>query len=718
MDDLTILHLSDLHINGAGDSYSKLLKSLLTDIKKQVENVTPGTLLIAVTGDILDKGPKVPRDNSDNEKSEIDDIQKKLGFSETHPEMKSKAIRTALHFFYDLKVAVGDKAVGIYIVPGNHDKKRTYETSFSIGNFRNRPNTFLKDNKWVDKSQLLDERFYEFFWKYQLESYDAINGTGYLELVKDIYSIFGSDETKNSDKSFLNDTFGVDSIVVNDTQYNIVMLNTAWSCDGDYDNRELALGRFQLDRLEKEYRHLASNDGIHNVCTVMMGHHPISHLRGQEEDMIFSEMNSYEGFDADIYLCGHTHERNVINRRNVRHSFTTLMSGIGWTEKSTKDYESVNKHYYSMYVLNIDLNSIEVYIRSSDVKGRFVADDSIYDMESNNGNKCITFPLKLGEEQFCFQLSRGKFKSSKGLFLTKRFINILRKYNNDIGTFRTVIASMPQEDKELLLTDANYDKAFSLVEWENKINDDNKKAILRGKLDSFLSMESEKVDDEDKKIVNNILYNNRGIIYENFVGFLTKICRKFAEVMFRAYTTDEIIRIHFRYLMKPLDICEDNPDVRYKSLCCEVYPRNEDNIFEPSVMEFSDLLKESFESGRSLVYSANKSMAEKKPLSSKWNNFITVVPEFDTNCCEIGIGVGTHPLCRYPYLTFGITCSKNSLDDILYCMDIFEFNTILSNILRKYVGIFKIDLKDFCEWVPSWSEADGSSESKSAECEN
>ena len=37
MNDLTVLHFSDLHIDGNGKKYSELLKALLLDIKKQVD---------------------------------------------------------------------------------------------------------------------------------------------------------------------------------------------------------------------------------------------------------------------------------------------------------------------------------------------------------------------------------------------------------------------------------------------------------------------------------------------------------------------------------------------------------------------------------------------------------------------------------------------------------------------------------------------------------
>lgn len=63
--------------------------------------------------------------------------------------------------------------------------------------------------------------------------------------------------------------------------------------------------------------------------TIVIGHHPLGALSGKEEDRIFSEMISFESLDANVYLCGHTHDRTVNNWVNNRHSINTFVTGIG-----------------------------------------------------------------------------------------------------------------------------------------------------------------------------------------------------------------------------------------------------------------------------------------------------------------------------------------------------------------------------------------------------
>ena len=52
MNDFTILHLSDLHINGHGKTLSRLMNNLLTDIESELKEVE--NIILVVTGDILD----------------------------------------------------------------------------------------------------------------------------------------------------------------------------------------------------------------------------------------------------------------------------------------------------------------------------------------------------------------------------------------------------------------------------------------------------------------------------------------------------------------------------------------------------------------------------------------------------------------------------------------------------------------------------------------
>lgn len=63
MNDLTILHLSDLHIDGQA-AYPEILKNLLDHIKDEIVATREKSLVVTVTGDIIDKGNKLAINNA------------------------------------------------------------------------------------------------------------------------------------------------------------------------------------------------------------------------------------------------------------------------------------------------------------------------------------------------------------------------------------------------------------------------------------------------------------------------------------------------------------------------------------------------------------------------------------------------------------------------------------------------------------------------------
>ena len=153
MDDLTILHLSDLHIDSEGTKYSKLLARLLSDIKKsKEESFADKNVVVVVTGDIIHMGNK-------------------------------SAISNAKRFFEDLKETLLEKIVGVYIVPGNHDKYRTEANKFLIPSYRSiMDNKISYNNKNISIGDKVEFNlpFAENFWRYQEESYKR---SGYFDFV-------------------------------------------------------------------------------------------------------------------------------------------------------------------------------------------------------------------------------------------------------------------------------------------------------------------------------------------------------------------------------------------------------------------------------------------------------------------------------------------------------------------------------------------------------
>ena len=89
---ISILHLSDLHIMNVNGTYSDILGHLIDDIKEQCSELKH--IILVITGDIIDKS-----------------------------NYSKENVKIVLDFFMKLQSAIGDKIVGVEITPGNHDKE-------------------------------------------------------------------------------------------------------------------------------------------------------------------------------------------------------------------------------------------------------------------------------------------------------------------------------------------------------------------------------------------------------------------------------------------------------------------------------------------------------------------------------------------------------------------------------------------------------------------
>lgn len=651
MNDLTILHLSDLHITGETEQYSRLLRNLLDDIKSEVQYINDNSLIVVVTGDILHKADK-------------------------------RATKAAKAFFERLKSILGEKVVGIYIVPGNHDKARTEENKFLIPAYR----SFMAETSARGADYSFGNVFYKAFWPFHLDSYNGDSGTGYLGLVSSIYNMFGMPDDMLSKKSFVTETFGVDLKQVNGKKYCFVLLNTAWACVDDYDDRNLVLGKFQLDEIKKQFHCLTDElkKGEELALTFVLGHHPISALHGKEEDSAFADMISFDELDADVYMCGHTHSRAAINWSNNRHSISTLVTGIGWPEHQGGN--RVGDHTYSMYVFNLDANSADIYVRSTGDDGKFRPDLRIYTTDAEKESKKIVLPIHARDSQTYLTIGTGVDRSPKSYYISGDFMTYIQDYSLRVARFRGVIESCIELDKNLVYNDMGIDDED--MEEEQEQEDIDSVYSVDESLYNYLFIQKDyehTIPDD----IHTFFCEHKNMLFDLFLGFLSKICQKLLQILIGDKKENTIVRFHFRYLA-------DRNTYQYCRLCTSFSSDEEMGDNDVSIMKYGELLSASYDADHSLIYQVNSYLCKNK-LKDKWKNFITIIPNIQQNHYIRRTSGGTK--LRRPYLTFGVTINDEEYNWLLYCMDFFSFKNILEEIIEQYALIFGIDIGEFCEWA-------------------
>lgn len=661
MNELSILHLSDLHIDGSGGSYSRVLTSLLADIKQEIKHTQENSLIVAVTGDIINQGVLY----KENE----------------------KAYNHAVQFFQDLYNCLEGMVCGIYIVPGNHDKYRTKVDQFLIPSYRE-----IKEGYNAEKSKY-DTSFKQSFWKEHLKAYSKEYGTGYVELTRDIYKIFGMTEDDINSKCFVKDTFGVDIKDICGRRYCFVLLNTAWSCVNDLDNRNLILGKFQLESLVHQFHELA--DRNRPDLTIILGHHPINSLNGKEEDFLFKEMISFESLDANLYLCGHTHDREVINWINNRHSINTFVTGIGWPDSGRSHVES---HTYATYVINHELNSIDVYMRDTNDGGKFKPDFRIYTNDDSIHNNKLTFPIRAHNTQMYIPLSRGNGRSQKSFYLSNEFLDYIKQYllnvsriELEIGKYIEIIKSEYYENAEA--STLHNGKTDDLT--DDDLNDSIESEILYNYLFAQTYEDRDFKDESSDNDLKKILEENSVLGYQLFLAYLQKICQLFQKYLVGdEYDEGDIVRFHFRYLA-------DKNSLTYRSLCTSFPKKINKDEYSVSDIKYGQLIEEAYVSGRSLIYSLNE-QSTNRDLKERWKDFITIVPGFhNSNYLK---KYGNKSTKKVPLLTFGITINNGKFENMLYCLDYFSIKTTVEDAINEYVELFDINVKEFCSWAKNYLE--------------
>lgn len=588
MNDLTILHLSDLHFDLSGAQPYKLYESLIHDIDNEINRSE--NIVIVVTGDLVNRA-----------------------------NYKSNCL--VIRFFNELKNLIDKKTSlvlhGIFFVPGNHDKKRTYLTSI-LG----------------DINIELNSEFQQNFKTVFNEAYKEYN-----DLLKEIHKIFGFEYNDEF-------TYGCNEIIINDKYFRFIRLDTAWSAKGNNDRRNLKIGKFQIDKIEEQYKYQKNNrtNKEKDEVTFVLAHHPLNWLSGLEEDLARNFFIGQRGIDADIFICGHTHNRDIVNWSNNRHSLMTLSTGIGWPDVFDSDHSDL--HAYSIYVLHLDSNALDIYVRSTNDGGSFVPDHRIYTSDENRKNNKIVLPIRSTSVQSYLSFGSADKQSPKVCFLTNDFLEDIRKFVFAMGCFRQFAIEFIERDAKLL---------------------------------------SIKNDEE----IGNI----HDEINQHFQSFLQSLCDLLAEEILYNYKfeNDDKIRFHFRYCRNPF---RNECTLIYSKLCLSYWPditvTEEKSLSE---IEWGQLIKEAYIAKRPLIYSANSEYCEKK---TKWLDFITIVPDFIENTFTVD---KQHVQETRPYITFGASITSEKFRNILYCLDYYRFDKILSTIINRYIAKIPVKIDEFVKFI-------------------
>lgn len=228
MESLRWIHLSDIHFRGNEEYETKRMRDTLIETLKK-KSVERSMDMIFITGDLAFQG-------AGYDKELVDFINK---------------------IILELNVPIDN----VFIVPGNHDLKRTQSRKFIVQGVRDNKGNFEEDT--IQNLQKGFAHYYSFYEKVKKEENT------------NIYSI------------------------ENRENVNILLMNTALTAGADDDDSNLVLDKKQFYTTIKELK------DKEDCLNIVLGHHPIiSFSRDCQETLI----NLFEDYNVDLYLCGHMHK--------------------------------------------------------------------------------------------------------------------------------------------------------------------------------------------------------------------------------------------------------------------------------------------------------------------------------------------------------------------------------------------------------------------------
>lgn len=382
----SILHLSDLHIaKTSSGNYSWDLRTLISDIVEQINNLHIHKLMIVVTGDSIDKG-----------EYEFCDI--------------------AVDFFKDLHNAIKQNVealdiVDIQIVPGNHDRARAREIClFSIAH---------------QQLDIKDESDWTFYKNNSIE---------FITMVNEIYKVF--EKTLQ-----ISNTFGCELVSIGNNNICFIRTDSAWCAVSNSDKRKIRFGSYQLIQLNTEYQKIKSDLERNNKkidITIAMSHHPTFWMQSDDESLFKSYIMKEKYLNVDIMLSGHIHSQSVENIYNHEHSILSLVTGIGWGEERP---DEINEHRYSIYSLNVNRNCCEICVRKTKANDKYDFDNSIYTDKELKSTK-IFYPIKICDSYPFIITNSLNDNDVSGIYVDEKLMNLIPYIVNAYTCFKSRVMSL------------------------------------------------------------------------------------------------------------------------------------------------------------------------------------------------------------------------------------------------------------------------------------
>lgn len=159
----------------------------------------------------------------------------------------------------------------------------------------------------------------------------------------------------------------------------------------------------------------------------------------------------YNKLKVDFILHGHIHEANYDSIFNMDSSTNIFCTGISYT-KTGEHSSRKDGMRYSIYEIDKDTRTVNVYLRATNSKGKFVEDNRLYSSVNKEG----FFTVPIGNISECLMPIKTVTSKSNNVFLNRKFVELL--LDKEEKLFRYYCGLESYLETQILPNEAEYIK--------------------------------------------------------------------------------------------------------------------------------------------------------------------------------------------------------------------------------------------------------------------
>lgn len=262
----------------------------------------------------------------------------------------------------------------------------------------------------------------------------------------------------------LSNGIGVKYFNCNGLILRAIFLNSSWSTLINKNYGELLIGQSQLDEIKREIGSRKKKYDLSIACI----HHPLDWFT--YNDRVKLQDFLYNTLKIDFLFHGHIHEASYDTVTNMDMATSIFCTGISY-HKTGETCSRKDGMRYSIYEIDKDTNTVNVYLRTTNNKGEFTWDNRLYSKVNKGG----FFTIPIGNVTECLLPIKGvnpNFKNS--IFTSRELVELLMHKEENLFRYYCKMESVLEQ----LLSDSKkeeYEKHWKKSIGKGKLSNKEKK---------------------------------------------------------------------------------------------------------------------------------------------------------------------------------------------------------------------------------------------------